>query len=83
MDLTPTAGDRVELVATSDPFTSLRPGDRGTVLDVDVDEPPIAPRRQVKFWIEWDSGSTLAMLQGEDQLRVVEDADAESAQGGR
>ena len=27
-------GDRVELVATNDPYTRLQPGDRGTVTSV-------------------------------------------------
>ena len=40
MEFTP--GDRVELVATNDPYTRLRPGDRGTVTSVtDSPEPTI------------------------------------------
>jgi Domain of unknown function (DUF4314) len=50
-----TPGDRVELVATNDPYTRLRPGDRGTVTNVtDRPEPTID--------IQWDNGSTLAIL---------------------
>jgi hypothetical protein len=53
MECTP--GDRVELVATNDPYTRLRPGDRGTVTSVtDRPEPTID--------IQWDNGSTLAIL---------------------
>ena len=53
MEFTP--GDRVELVATNDPYTHLRPGDRGTVTSVtDLPEPTIG--------IQWDNGSTLAIL---------------------
>ena len=48
-----TPGDRVELVATNDPYTRLRPGDRGTITSVsDRPEPTID--------IQWDNGSTLA-----------------------
>lgn len=57
-------GDRIELVATSDPVTRLRPGDQGTVLrhrrtlDGDV------------VSVRWDTGSSLSMLLDEgDQIR--------------
>jgi hypothetical protein len=50
-------GDRVELVATDDPSTHLRPGDRGTVTGVrEVPEPTID--------VQWDDGSTLSVLPG-------------------
>jgi hypothetical protein len=50
-----TLGDRVELVATTDPYTCLRPGARGTVTSVtDRPEPTIA--------VQWDNGSSLAIL---------------------
>jgi hypothetical protein len=50
-------GDRVELVATDDPYTRLRPGDRGTVTGVrEVPEPTID--------VQWDDGSTLSVLPG-------------------
>jgi hypothetical protein len=68
MEFTP--GDRVELVATSDPYTRLRPGDRGTVTSVtDRPEPTIDP--------QWDDGSTLAILpDASDQVRLLpNDAD--------
>jgi Domain of unknown function (DUF4314) len=48
-------GDRVELVATNDPYTDLRSGDRGTVTRVrGFPEPTID--------IHWDGGSTLSIL---------------------
>jgi hypothetical protein len=58
-------GDRVELVATTDPYTRLRPGDRGTVTRVtDRPEPTID--------ISWDNGSTLAILpDAGDQVRLL------------
>jgi hypothetical protein len=48
-------GDRVELVATNDPYTDLRPGDRGTLTGVHgFPEPAIN--------VQWDGGSTLSIL---------------------
>jgi hypothetical protein len=58
-------GDRVELVATTDPYPHLRPGARGTVTNItDHPEPTID--------IQWDNGSTLAILpHAGDQLRLL------------
>jgi hypothetical protein len=63
MEFTP--GDRVELVATNDPYTRLRAGDRGTVTSVsDSPEPTID--------IAWDNGSTLAILpDAGDRIRLL------------
>jgi hypothetical protein len=62
------AGERVELVSTSDAYTRLRPGARGTVLAVRgcdaYPEPAIV--------VAWDDGSSLAMLPDSgDQIRRV------------
>jgi hypothetical protein len=69
MEFTP--GDRVELLATSDPYTRLRPGDRGTVTSVtDRPEPTID--------VQWDDGSTLAILPNAgDRIRLLPSAGAE------
>jgi Domain of unknown function (DUF4314) len=58
-------GDRVELVATDDPYTRLRAGDRGTVTGVrEVPEPTID--------IQWDNGSTLSVLpEAGDHIRKL------------
>jgi Domain of unknown function (DUF4314) len=48
-------GDRVELVATSDPYTRLRPGGRGTVTRV-ADHP------ELTIEIQWDNGSIVSIL---------------------
>jgi len=63
MEFTP--GDRVELVATNDPYTRLRPGHRGTVISVaDTPKPTID--------ITWDNGSTLAILpDAGDRIRLL------------
>jgi hypothetical protein len=62
------AGERVELVATTDRYTSLEPGARGTVLAVrgrdTYPEPAIL--------VAWDDGSSLAMLpETGDEIRKV------------
>ena len=63
MELTP--GDRVELVATNDPYTRLRPGDRGTITSV-------ADRPEPTIDIQWDNGSTLAILpDAGDRVRLL------------
>jgi hypothetical protein len=69
MECTP--GDRVELVATNDPYTRLRPGDRGTVTS-------IADRPEPTIDIQWDNGSTLAILpDAGDRVRLLPGNDAD------
>jgi hypothetical protein len=59
-------GDRVELVHTSDTYTRLRPGCRGTVQRLDR----VDGRRILA--VRWDSGSRLALLidEGDEVKRV-------------
>ncbi len=62
-------GKRIKLVSTKDPYTSLKPGDLGTVVDVlRVDLPP-KPFTQI--WIEWDNGSLLALIQDTDYYEIL------------
>ena len=58
-----TAGTRVMLIRMSDPFTNLRPGDRGTVTVVD----DIGT-----IHVNWDRGSTLGVVFGEDECKRIE-----------
>jgi hypothetical protein len=55
-------GDRVELVATSDPYTKLRPGTQGTVAFIDA---------LGTLHVNWDDGSRLGLVPGEDHWREV------------
>ena len=41
---------------------------------VELEKPPIVERPLRKYWVHWDSGQLLAMLTGEDCIRVVETA---------
>ncbi len=59
-----TPGTRVMLIRMSDPYTNLRQGDRGTVTLVD----DIGT-----IHVNWDRGSTLGVVFGEDECRRVEE----------
>lgn len=60
----PEPGTRIELVWTDDEYTSLVPGDRGTVTGRGPDP--------LQLWVDWDNGSSLALIIGHDRFRVVE-----------
>lgn len=51
------AGQRIQLVSTSDQYTRLKPGDRGTVRRVD---------HLGTVHVNWDNGSRLGLVPGED-----------------
>jgi len=56
-------GTRVELIEmVDDPYTDLKPGDRGRVTHVDDTG---------SVHIAWDNGSSLAALYGIDRIKVV------------
>lgn len=58
-------GERVEFVCTADPYTHLRPGDRGTLHATDGIG---------TVHVSWDSGSTLGvLLDAGDVIRLVSD----------
>jgi hypothetical protein len=62
-------GKRIELIYTDNPYTKLKPGDRGTVTD--VTEIPFKDT-PLQIWINWDSGSKLALLSGMDKFKILE-----------
>ena len=55
-------GTRVELVSMEDPYTSLRPGDMGSVTNIDSTG---------TVFISWDRGSSLGAVFGVDQIRKI------------
>jgi hypothetical protein len=63
-------GKRIELKRSLDPYSHLKPGDRGTV--VDVSELPYE-YMPFKIWVHWDSGSRHTILEGRDEYRTVYD----------
>jgi len=54
--------DRIELVSTTDMFTQLHPGDKGTVTHVDD---------LGTVHINWDNGSSLGMIPDEDTIKKI------------
>ena len=59
-------GTRVELVSMDDPYSRLKPGDRGTVKSVDATG---------SVFVSWDGGSGLGVVNGEDEIRILEGGD--------
>lgn len=55
-------GQRVRLIGTSDPYTRLRPGEEGTVAFIDD---------AGTVHINWDSGSQLGLIPGEDDWETL------------
>lgn len=55
-------GTRVEFVSTTDPYSRLEPGDRGTVSSVDC---------LGTLHVRWDNGSMLGLVPDEDRWRVL------------
>lgn len=56
------AGTRVELVSMTDPYTDLKPGEKGTVICVDS---------MATIHVRWDCGPTLGLVYGEDCCRMI------------
>ena len=56
------AGTRISLVMMDDPYTSLAPGDLGTVTGVDDTG---------TLFVSWDKGSSLGLVFGVDHYKKV------------
>ena len=56
------AGTRISLVMMDDPYTSLMPGDLGTVTGIDDTG---------TVFVSWDKGSTLGLVFGIDHYKKV------------
>lgn len=61
-------GTRVELVSMDDPYSKLKPGDRGIVKFVDD---------TATVHVSWDCGSGLGVVYGVDKIRILEGGDFE------
>lgn len=55
-------GTRVELVEMDDPYSRLKPGDKGTVRLVDD---------TATIFVDWDSGSGLGIVYGVNRVRKL------------
>jgi hypothetical protein len=65
-------GKRIELKRSHDPYSNLKPGDRGTV--VYVSELPYE-HMPFRIWVLWDSDSSVTIMEGHDDYRMVYDDD--------
>lgn len=59
------AGRRIELVSTNDPYTQLKTGSQGTVKWERFDG------FSNTVSVEWDDGSSLSLVDGEDRYRYL------------
>ena len=59
---------RITLNRTSDPHTKLKPGDKGTLKSSRVD-----PWGDRVISVNWDSGSSLSLISGEDSWSEEEE----------
>ena len=57
-------GDRVELLEMEDSLTSLKKGNKGTVIEIEEE--------QELIWVKWDNGEKLALLMGIDKFKVIQ-----------
>ena len=55
-------GTRVELIRMDDPYSRLKPGDKGTVRLVDD---------TATVFVDWDCGSGLGVVYGVDRVRKL------------
>lgn len=55
-------GTRIALISMDDPYTTLKPGDIGTVQGVDD---------MGQIMMKWDKGGSLSLIPGEDSFRRV------------
>lgn len=55
-------GTRVELISMNDPYTTLKPGDKGTVSCVDDTG---------TVFVNWDNGSNLGVVYRVDHIRKL------------
>ena len=58
-----TPGTRVELIRMDDPYSKLKPGDKGTVSCVDDTG---------TVFVNWDCGSSLGAVYGVDEIRKID-----------
>jgi hypothetical protein len=59
-----TPGTRIMLIRMDDPYTNLRRGDKGTVMNVD----DIGTIR-----VQWECGSSIGVVFGKDECKKIEE----------
>ena len=63
-------GERIRLVQTSDPYTRVRSGDLGTIT-----RDPYENGGVTCIGVDWDNGSSISLVEGEDSWTTVGVAD--------
>jgi hypothetical protein len=58
-------GNRIQLVFINDSWTRLRPGDKGTVTNIENQSD------ETLIWVDWDNGEHLALLSPVDKYRII------------
>jgi archaellum component FlaG (FlaF/FlaG flagellin family) len=58
-------GNRVQIVFINDSWTRLRPGDKGTVTNIENQSD------ETLIWVDWDNGERLALLSPIDKFRII------------
>lgn len=58
----PDNGVRIRFISSSDPYSSLKEGDEGTVAMTDD---------LGTIHVDWDNGFTLGLIPGEDRYRIL------------
>jgi hypothetical protein len=58
-------GDRIELVFINDTWARLKPGDQGTVVNIEDES------SETLIWVEWDTGVRLALIDPIDKYKIV------------
>ncbi|MEM0492449.1 MAG: DUF4314 domain-containing protein [Candidatus Thermoplasmatota archaeon] len=64
----PRVGDMVELVYTNDELTKLKKGDRGVITRIE------GARGDRVFFINWENGQVLALLEEIDEFKIIKKA---------
>ncbi len=69
-------GTRLELISMEDPYAKIPPGTRGTVVCVDdIHHSAFCPFGTIH--VNWDNGSGLGLVPGEDAFRRLSPAEIE------
>ena len=69
----PKEGDRIRLEHTTDEYTNLSPGDKGTVTGTDRLPKEISPqnRPEMQIHVKWDNGSSLSLVDSQDRYSIL------------
>jgi len=69
----PKKGDRIRLDHTSDRYTNLTEGDKGTVTGTTRLSAELSPknRPELQIHVDWDNGSNLSLVDSQDKYSIL------------